>query len=988
VALLGGEPGIGKTRLAAELVDALASDGYRAAWVSCPEDAGAPPFWAWRQLLGQLGVGDALRAGRAEPDPELARFQLFEAVSAALRSTASAGPVLLVLDDLHWADPGSRRLLGRVRAELATVPIVVLGTYRDTEPGADALCAEIGPERHVALAGLPPEDLGAALLTATGERVSGSLLVGLHARTSGNPYFAAEAVRLLRSEGRLHDLVEVPPGLLPSTVRAVLERRLRRLPVSVLALLGAAALLGDDLRPDVLAEVAETELGAVAVAVSAGREARLLAGDRFAHPLVREVFEAQLSTTERTRRHALAGAALAARYRSGTMAAAGAAGHLLAAARLGDLVSAADAVAMARAAAAEATVRAGHEDAVRLLTEALAVCPHSDDRGGLLCELAEVALAVGDPDQARAAYTEAAELARRAGRPELLAATALGLAGGRAGFEVDLRDPERVAVLSEALDALPSEDSALRAALLARLSVALAFTGVDEGRRDTLSARAVGMARRVADPRVLAGALAARCDAVSGPDHVGERLAAAEEMTALARAVGDHGGELLGRRLAVVALAEVGRWPAVDAEIAAYAATADRLGQPRLAWYGPLWRGSRALMRGDLMTADECAARLADLASASGSANARLLRLVQRMVRAGNSGQVEELAADFAQMARLVPDEPLVAACSFAFLHAHLGQPEQSRGYLDRVVADADTLPRDSEWLPQMAQVAVAAVLTGHRVAAEWAYRVLSPYPTLCVIEGIFAGTWGSVVAHLGLLADHLDDVERAADHFAAAIRSDGAAGAALLARTRRWAAGGAHPAAGAGLVTSGTPGRVGEDNIQAAFRRDGEVWTLCFAGRTARLRDSKGLRDLAVVLARPGEQTAAPNGATNRPPAADTGVLADRQALAAYRARLRELDTALDEADSAADPVRAERLVFEREALLAELSAVTGLGGRPRVGGSDAERARKAVTNRIRQAVDRIAEAHPELGRHLRAAVHTGTWCRYEPEHPVVWRL
>jgi hypothetical protein len=117
-----------------------------------------------------------------------------------------------------------------------------------------------------------------------------------------------------------------------------------------------------------------------------------------------------------------------------------------------------------------------------------------------------------------------------------------------------------------------------------------------------------------------------------------------------------------------------------------------------------------------------------------------------------------------------------------------------------------------------------------------------------------------------------------------------------------------------------------------------------------------------------------------------DAGVVADRRALAAYRERLRELDQARE--DAAADPVRAERVEREREALLAELSSAAGLGGRPRVAGSQTERMRKAVTNRIRQAIDRVGEAHPELGRHLRASVSTGTWCGYQPERPVRWEL
>src|SRR5215472_11151520 len=146
VGLIGGEPGIGKTRLVAECADRLGRDGFGRAWVSCPEDDAAPPFWVWDQLLGQLGAGDAGRSGAGETDPELARFLLLDAITARIRQAAADRPLLLVIDDLHWADQGSVRLLGAIRGALATLPAVILGTYRDTELTASALLAGIGPE--------------------------------------------------------------------------------------------------------------------------------------------------------------------------------------------------------------------------------------------------------------------------------------------------------------------------------------------------------------------------------------------------------------------------------------------------------------------------------------------------------------------------------------------------------------------------------------------------------------------------------------------------------------------------------------------------------------------------------------------------------------------------------------------------------------------------------------------------------------------------
>jgi hypothetical protein len=312
----------------------------------------------------------------------------------------------------------------------------------------------------------------------------------------------------------------------------------------------------------------------------------------------------------------------------------------------------------------------------------------------------------------------------------------------------------------------------------------------------------------------------------------------------------------------------------------------------------------------------------------------------------------------------------------------------------------AGTVPRDGEWLPKYVQVAVAAVLADHQTAAEVAYRTLEPYAGQCAVEGILAGSWGSVAAHLGLLARYLGRAEDADGYFARAAELDAAAGAALAARTREWAGGKAPgevalfrsdeavfgPGKVALLVPGGTTPPSSPEPPAGVFRLDGEVWTLRYADRTVRLRDSKGLRDLAVLLARPGEQTHVSELARATGfPGSDAGPAADRRALAAYRERLRRID--VDLAAAGAGTAEAGALNREREALLAELSATAGLGGRPRVAGSPAERMRKAVTYRIRHAIARVADAHPELGRHLRASVRTGTWCSYAPEHRVAWR-
>ncbi|MGD9528553.1 MAG: hypothetical protein AB7V44_17345, partial [Pseudonocardia sp.] len=162
---------------------------------------------------------------------------------------------------------------------------------------------------------------------------------------------------------------------------------------------------------------------------------------------------------------------------------------------------------------------------------------------------------------------------------------------------------------------------------------------------------------------------------------------------------------------------------------------------------------------------------------------------------------------------------------------------------------------------------------------------------------------------------------------------------------------------------------------------REGAVWALTYAGRTVRLADAKGLRDLDTLLTRPGREvhsTELAGAAVTQP---DTGEVLDAQARRRYEARIVELQAELSEAEEAHDRGRAESAGLELDLLVDQLAAARGLGGRTRRGGGTAERARTAVTWRIRAAIRRVDAVHPDLGRHLRATVRTGLWCRYDPD-------
>lgn len=192
----------------------------------------------------------------------------------------------------------------------------------------------------------------------------------------------------------------------------------------------------------------------------------------------------------------------------------------------------------------------------------------------------------------------------------------------------------------------------------------------------------------------------------------------------------------------------------------------------------------------------------------------------------------------------------------------------------------------------------------------------------------------------------------------------------------------------------------------QSVFRRDGEYWTLSHQGREVRLQDRRGLRYMAYLIAHPGRELhvldllAAVEGTGVPAPGdrlretelhgrpGDAGELIDGRARRAYRLRIEDLRSEIEEAEAWGDSARAALAKQELDFLLQQLRAGVGLGGRPRKAVSDADRARWAVTKAVRRSMERIAAEHPELAGHLRACIKTGTFCSYEPDRPVAWSL
>jgi hypothetical protein len=287
----------------------------------------------------------------------------------------------------------------------------------------------------------------------------------------------------------------------------------------------------------------------------------------------------------------------------------------------------------------------------------------------------------------------------------------------------------------------------------------------------------------------------------------------------------------------------------------------------------------------------------------------------------------------------------------------------------------------------------------------------MRPYSGTAVVTAAAVGFDGAVDHHLGILAAALGRLDSAVQHLEHAqvmherlsawpwlARTRGELAAVLVARGRPADRGrvttllddARHAASEFGMA--GLLRRVDAIRMPPAnvFRRDGDGWRISYSGREIRLRDVKGLADIAVLLQAGGEAVpAASLAARMSPPGAgfDADPILDQQALRQYRTRLAELDADIDDAHVRHDPVRVGALTEERAFLLRELSAAVGLGRRDRRLGDDRERARKAVAGRIKDALNRIRAVHPSLGEHLSQAISTGNLCAYRPDLPTRWQ-
>jgi tetratricopeptide (TPR) repeat protein len=995
--VLAGEAGIGKTRLAEEIVARSRERGAKPVWATAWTAAdGAPPLWPWSQALLQLvGTADALDQPGPESPAEstAARFAQFNSIAREILAAAEREPIVMVIDDLHWADAASIRLLSFVAVAVRRSPCLLVATYRADELHRDVVAELARVGTTLAVPPLSDDAARELLAAAVGADVGNVASDAVVARSNGNPLFVWEFGQLMAHSGR----TDVAPAAIPDAVASVIERRLARLAEPHVTILRVAAVAGDPVSAALLASIGDVSIEDVVGALHAASAAGLVVGSElagshsFSHALVRDVVLDGIEPVARAALHHRTAAELARRAEVDESLHRVVAHHL---SQAGPAMA---------SAASEHWERAGHAALRVLAYEDATVCfdnaaqaSATDPRraAGLLIAQGEASLLAGDLERAREQFTAAAAQARALGEPELFARAVLGIGTGAVGWEVPLGSEEQAAMVADALALLPGDEPRLRSMLLARLSVTAATpetVGVARERAE----QALDLAREVGDPALIGQALAALNDAIGGPTHVMERRDNADTIVELAGDAGDRALELLGHRFRVVADLELGDFSAVDRDIAAFSRLADQLRQPLVSWYVPLFRGMRALLAGDVAAADRCQEEVAAAAVATGSSNAAMLATTLRMGI--------DVAAERAVPADLLENLFEVDPAAWSTMAAGLAMSNLAGGELDRAGEvlrlhsgnDFRRLGDDSEKLVTLMMFGRVAVGVGDRDAAQRIYELLAPHAGLWTVDGIAACCWAPVDLELARLAIALDRAAEAIPHLARARQAVEGAGATLLvAEVGRLEA----QVGGRSRATAAAPGEPGLAPANV-FRHEGPFWTIAYRDRTVRMRDAKGLHDLARLLAEPDRELhvlgLASTGALQPDRAtggavdtADVGELLDAQARADYRRRLAELEDELAEAEANNDVGRADKARAERDFIAHELAAALGLGGRPRKAGDPTERARKAVTARIRMAIGRIDQEHPALARHLTNAVRTGTYCAYAPEAPTPWEV
>jgi DNA-binding CsgD family transcriptional regulator/tetratricopeptide (TPR) repeat protein len=796
--LLAGEPGIGKTRTALELARRAEQRSARILWGRCHEEQGAPPYWPWVQILRAATAGqssEALRvdldAGAGEiaeiapevrarlpdlecppplDDPSSTRFRLFGSIARFLINASRRQALILVLDDLHWADVPSLRLLEFLAQELAGSRLMVVGAYRETELSrrhrlSDTLGALMRAPHvlRLHLSGLNAEDVHRFVATAAGMVPPMWLTSAIHSQTEGNPLFVREVVRLLAEGGHFAIAAATPataPSIrLPEGVREVIGRRLNLLPASCNEILAVAAVVGREFSLDVLVRACtpRTEdmvLEALDEAIVAHIVEEIAPrAYQFTHTLVRITLYDELRTGQRRRLHHKVGEAIEEAHRRDARPVLADLAHHFRASGLGDDVERAIDYAIRAGLNADASL--AFEDAINLFQSALDLLDtlSADEprrRCNLLLLLGHAHIKANDYPDAFKTLRAAADLARSQRMPEALAEIAFLYedTAWRNTAHVDAR-PERL--LEEALKALPEEASGLRVRLMGSLARALLHIGRVEDSK-ALSLEAISVARAMGDGAALATSQAGLADLPWAPDEAEQMLAQASELAEMGERANDLVSAMRGHFRRTFLLLELGDMPGAVADIEAMGRLNARLRQPFFKQWELASRATIALLRGEL---DQAEALVLQCARSQSSLQVPIMDPLSVVIFTLRREQAR--LRELGPLVAMFVQRHAAAATwrpGLALLYVELGDLAAARGlFADLAADDFVSLPRDGRWAICLSYLAEVCAAVGDAERSATLYRLLLPWDGRCIVMGGGTGCRGSSGRFLGMLA-------------------------------------------------------------------------------------------------------------------------------------------------------------------------------------------------------------------------------------------
>jgi class 3 adenylate cyclase/tetratricopeptide (TPR) repeat protein len=829
--LIAGEAGVGKTRLSTHLALEAHEVGATVLYGRCDEDLGVP-YQPWVQALGYLvreapqkilddhverHGGDLARLVPAlgdrvpdlpaphQSDPETERYLLYAAAAGLLEVASEDEPLLLIIDDLHWADQPTLSLLRHVVTADSLMRVMVVGTYRDSDLSRDhplmALLADLHREQgreRIKLTGLDSDDMLALMEALAGQELDDgarALAAEITRETAGNPFFAGELLRHLTESGAIaqhedwHLVGDLAELGLPQSVREVIGRRVERLGPDARTALSAAAVIGRDFDLELLLAVFDLsearllDLLEEAVAASLLKEGTEQVGRfSFTHALVEHALYEDLGRTRRARLHRQVAEALEEQCgdepgeRLGELAR-----HWAAAVVSSDT---AKAMHYARRAGERALEQLAPNEAVRWYRQALGLhdeAPAGDrsERCDLLIGLGEAQRQIGDPEF-RQTLLDAAELAQELSDTDRLCRAAL--ANSRGWTRQGALDSERVQALEAAAGALPDDDPR-RAQVLALLASELHFA-VEPERCRALAAEAIEIARAAGDPVALAHTLNSAIWTLWVPDTLEERKRLVDELMELAQSLDDPRLSFWAATRSVMIGLETGECSRVESGLAAMRTLAASVPQPSISYMLLVLESGWALVKGELQASEECAIEAHKVGTAADEPGAELTFKVHvwnvRYVQGRSGEQVDGSGA------RAVVGNHSMWRAGAASAMIESGRAEEARELA--LAEDFRNVPMDQTWPGVMFFWANACSRLRLIDRACELYELIAPFPGQFATQ---AGVvHGSIDAALGALAGALERYDDADRHFATAAATDERFGAPLLlARTQAgWA--------------------------------------------------------------------------------------------------------------------------------------------------------------------------------------------------------